>query len=130
MVTKIDEGHRLALASQLEVEDAAIECQRFLDIADFQRYVVEADGARLYEVSHLALLLQSLDSVHKLDHDIVRPQGGSTNQPVLPTGTASAMGWHLAAALEAQGWISGSPILLPIPAQRRLARPCGTAGRD
>jgi hypothetical protein len=47
LVAKINEGHRLALTAQLKVEDATIECQRFLDIADFQRYVVEADRAVL-----------------------------------------------------------------------------------
>src|SRR5882724_1804118 len=60
LVAKIDEGHRLALAAQLKSEDAAIECQRFLDIADFQRYMVETDGARLCGADHLNLLLQSL----------------------------------------------------------------------
>jgi len=57
LVAKIDEGHRLALAAQLKIEDAAIECQRFLDIADFQRYMVETDGARLCGANHLSLLL-------------------------------------------------------------------------
>jgi hypothetical protein len=47
LVAKIDEGHRLALAAQLEVEDAAVERQRLLNVPDFQRYMVEADGARL-----------------------------------------------------------------------------------
>jgi NAD(P)-dependent dehydrogenase (short-subunit alcohol dehydrogenase family) len=45
-----------------------------------------------------------VDSVHELDHNIVRSHGGSTNQPVLLTGAASALGWQLAAALAAQGW--------------------------
>jgi len=68
LIAKIDEGHRLALATQLKVEDAAIESQRFLDIADFQRDVVEADGARLgdCDVNHFPLLLQPVHSVHKL----------------------------------------------------------------
>ena len=47
LVAKIDEGHRPALATQLKVEDAAVECQRLLDIPDFQRYMVQADGAWL-----------------------------------------------------------------------------------
>src|SRR5216684_5362767 len=86
LVAKIDEGHRLALAAQLKVENAAIECQRFLDIANFQRYVVEADGARLCGVNHLTLLLQSVDGVYKLDHNIVHSHGGSANPLVLLTG--------------------------------------------
>jgi hypothetical protein len=59
-----------ALAAQLKVEDAAVERQRFLDVADFQHYVVEADGARLCGANHSTLL--SVDNVHKLDHNIVR----------------------------------------------------------
>ena len=55
LVAKIDEGHRLALAAQFEVEDAAVECQRFLNVPDFQRYVVEADGARLWGADHSTL---------------------------------------------------------------------------
>jgi tryptophan synthase beta subunit len=57
LVAKIDEGHHLVLAAQLKVEDAAIKCQRFLDIADFQRYMVEADSARLCGANHSTLLL-------------------------------------------------------------------------
>jgi hypothetical protein len=48
LVAEIDAGHRLALAAQLKVEDAAVERQRLLDIPDFQRYVVEADRARFF----------------------------------------------------------------------------------
>src|SRR6202040_1813345 len=57
LVAKIDEGHRPALATQLKVEDAAVECQRLLDIPDFQRYMVQADGARLCGANHSTLLL-------------------------------------------------------------------------
>jgi hypothetical protein len=57
LVAKIDEGHRPALAAQLKVEDAALECQRFLNVPDLQRYVVEADGARLCGANHSTLLL-------------------------------------------------------------------------
>jgi hypothetical protein len=32
LVATVDEGHRPALATQLKVEDAAVECQRLLDI--------------------------------------------------------------------------------------------------
>jgi hypothetical protein len=39
------------LLPRMKVEDAAI------DIADFQRYVVEADGARLCGANHSTLLL-------------------------------------------------------------------------
>jgi hypothetical protein len=64
LVAKIDEGHRLTLATQLKVEDAAIECQRFLDIADFQRDMVEADGARLCDADHSNLPLNSLRLIY------------------------------------------------------------------
>ncbi len=47
LVAEIDEGHRLVLAAQLKLEDAAIECQRFLYIADFQRYGVSRRRAAL-----------------------------------------------------------------------------------
>ena len=90
LVAKIDEGHRLALAAQLKVEEAGVECQRFLDLHDFQRYVVEADGTRLCGVNRLTLLLQSVDGLYKLDHNIVRSHGASANRPVLLTGAARA----------------------------------------
>lgn len=76
LIAKIDEGHCLALAAQLKVEDTAIERQRFLDIADFQRYVIEADGAWLCGMNHLTLLLQPVESVRKPDGNIVRSYGG------------------------------------------------------
>ena len=57
LVAKINESHRLALSAQLKVKDAALECQRFLDIADFHRHVVEADRARLCGTNHSTLLL-------------------------------------------------------------------------
>jgi hypothetical protein len=78
LVAKIDEGHRPALAAQLKVEDAVVKRQRFLDVANFHRYVVEANSARLCGANHSTLL--SVDNFHKLDHSIVRSHGGS-NRP-------------------------------------------------
>src|SRR6266542_4728432 len=47
LVAQIDERRGLALAAQLELEQAAVEGQRLLDIADLERDMVETDGARL-----------------------------------------------------------------------------------
>src|SRR5439155_20229282 len=47
LVAEIDESHAVALAAKLEIENTAIERQRFLDIADLQGDVVETDGAGL-----------------------------------------------------------------------------------
>src|SRR5262249_24324074 len=57
LVAQIDKGHRIALAAQLELEEAAVERQRLLDVSHFQRYVVEADDARLCRLSHQIRLL-------------------------------------------------------------------------
>src|SRR6516165_11689825 len=43
LIPKIDKRGILALAAQLEVEQAAVERKRVLDIADFERDVVYAD---------------------------------------------------------------------------------------
>ena len=43
LVAHVDEGVGLALAAQLEVEDAAIEGERLLDVADLDGDVVHAD---------------------------------------------------------------------------------------
>src|SRR5262249_6146673 len=47
LVAQIDEGRGLALAAQLEIEQAAGEGERLLDIADLESDMVETDGARL-----------------------------------------------------------------------------------
>src|SRR5581483_1203684 len=62
LVAKIDEGHVLALAAQLELEQPAIECQRLFDAADFERDVIETDRARFSCFGHGALLMW-LDSM-------------------------------------------------------------------
>src|SRR5262249_50281493 len=46
LIAQIDERRGLALAAQFEVEQASIECQRLLDIADLEGDMVETDGAR------------------------------------------------------------------------------------
>src|SRR6266508_6140002 len=46
LIAQIDEGRGLAPAAQLEVEQAAVERQRRVDIADLERDMVETDGAR------------------------------------------------------------------------------------
>src|SRR5262249_29430410 len=52
LVAQVDEGHGLALAAQLELEQPAVEGQRLLDVADLERHVVEADNARLFRFRH------------------------------------------------------------------------------
>src|SRR3546814_1076531 len=44
LVAEIDEGGGLAPAAQLEIEQAAIEGQRLVDIADLEGDMVETDG--------------------------------------------------------------------------------------
>src|SRR5215469_17867834 len=46
LIAQIDERRGLALAAQFEVEQAAVERQRLLDVADLESDVVETDGAR------------------------------------------------------------------------------------
>ena len=46
LIAQIDEGRGLALAAQLEIEQAAVEGERLLDIADLESDMVETDGAR------------------------------------------------------------------------------------
>src|SRR5262245_9947371 len=52
LVAQIDEGRGLALATQFEVEQATVECQRLLDIADLESDMVETDGARFFCLRH------------------------------------------------------------------------------
>jgi len=61
LIAQVDERHRGTLAAQFEFEKAAVERQRLVDIADLQRDVVEAYGARLRKLSHRNLLCQSGD---------------------------------------------------------------------
>src|SRR5215468_2189636 len=46
LIAQIDERRGLALAAQFELEQAAVEGERLLDIADLESDVVETDGAR------------------------------------------------------------------------------------
>src|SRR6478672_3626658 len=52
LIAQIDERRGLALAAQFELEQAAIERQRLLDIADLESDVVETDGARFNWLWH------------------------------------------------------------------------------
>ena len=52
LVAKIDEGGVLALASQLEFEQATVEGQRLLDVADLERDVVHTHRACLPRLGH------------------------------------------------------------------------------
>src|SRR5262249_47027798 len=52
LITQIDERRGLALAAQFEVEQASVECQRLLDIADLEGDMVETDGARFSWLRH------------------------------------------------------------------------------
>lgn len=46
LVAQIDKGRLSGLAAKFEVEQAAVECQSPIDIADLKSDVIEADGAR------------------------------------------------------------------------------------
>ena len=48
LVAQIDESRSGALAAKLEIEQSTAESQSLLNITDFQRYVVETNGARLF----------------------------------------------------------------------------------
>src|SRR5215813_15085465 len=52
LIAQIDERRGLALAAQFELEQAAIERQRLLDIADLEGDMVETDGARFFCFRH------------------------------------------------------------------------------
>ena len=39
LVAQLDEGHGLASAAQLEIEEASVERQRLVDVAHFQRHM-------------------------------------------------------------------------------------------
>src|SRR6185369_5452630 len=52
LIAQVDEGHGIAFAPQLECEEAAVERQRLLDVADLERDMVEADDAGLLRSSH------------------------------------------------------------------------------
>ena len=55
LVAQVDERHVLALPAQLEIEQPAVERQRFLDVADLEGDVVETDGAGFWGVGHAVL---------------------------------------------------------------------------
>jgi len=52
LIAQIDEGSMLALAAQLEFEQAAIEGQSLLDVADLERDVVQSDSAGFAGLGH------------------------------------------------------------------------------
>src|SRR5215471_2587502 len=52
LIPKVDERGILALAAQLEVEQPSVERERFVDVTDFERDVVYADGARFLVLRH------------------------------------------------------------------------------
>jgi hypothetical protein len=47
LIAEIDEGHARLTAAQFEGEELRVEVERFVDIADLDRDMVEADKARL-----------------------------------------------------------------------------------
>src|SRR5215470_4241245 len=59
LVTQIDEGHVVTLAAQLELEELTVKCQRLVDVAYLQRYMIEAHDARSRGFYHRTLLCQS-----------------------------------------------------------------------
>jgi hypothetical protein len=46
LVAHVHEGHAAGAAAELEVEDAPVEGERLLDVADLEGDVVDADEAR------------------------------------------------------------------------------------
>ena len=52
LVAEIDEGRIGALAAKFEIEQSTVERQSLFDITDFERHVVEANGARFSIVNH------------------------------------------------------------------------------
>src|SRR6185295_1200328 len=46
LVAQVDEGGRVVLAAKLELEQAPVEGQGLLDVANLERDVIEPDGAR------------------------------------------------------------------------------------
>src|SRR5262245_56256584 len=55
LVAEIDEGRCLALAAELEIEQAAVESQGRIDVADLESDVIETDGTRFSSLRHVAL---------------------------------------------------------------------------
>jgi hypothetical protein len=55
LIAQIDKGRCLAPAAKLEVEQAAVERQRRIDIADLEGHMVETDGARFPCMGHGSL---------------------------------------------------------------------------
>src|SRR5207253_770740 len=56
LVSQIDEGHRVAFASKLKVEQALVESQSCIDVADFESDMVETDQACFLCFRHGVLL--------------------------------------------------------------------------
>ena len=52
LVAHVDEGVALALAAQCEIEDAAVPLERFIDVADLDRDVIDADEPRFLSFGH------------------------------------------------------------------------------
>src|SRR6266540_1135598 len=67
LVAQIDERRGLALAAQLELEQAAVEGQRLLDIADLERDMVETQGARFSCLRHGSLRSSGRSSCGDID---------------------------------------------------------------
>jgi hypothetical protein len=56
LVAQIDEGRSGALAPKFEIEQSTVEGQSLFNITDFERDVVEANGARFSCFNHGAVL--------------------------------------------------------------------------
>ena len=59
LVAQVDEGIGLAAAAERELEELAVEVECFVDVADFERDVVEADGAGFFVRWHGRVLQDS-----------------------------------------------------------------------
>ena len=55
LIAEIDESRRCAFSAQLELEQAALESERLLDVTDLERDMIEADGACFSFLRHANL---------------------------------------------------------------------------
>jgi hypothetical protein len=49
LVADVDERHPAGASSQCQLEDATVEVERLLDVADLERDVVDSDETRLHD---------------------------------------------------------------------------------
>src|SRR6516164_1281546 len=75
-IAHINEGGGGALATKFEIEQSTVESQRFLDVTNLERYVIDTDGARFSCCRH-STLTSSFRSSHcaqTMERREVRPK--------------------------------------------------------